>query len=44
MTPEELSESGAQYGASLINDSRVIIYDCNMFNIDAIGYSNERHF
>ncbi len=33
-----------QLGASLNNEPRFIIYNCNMFNIDAIGYKNKRHF
>ncbi len=44
MTPLELSKSDAQFGASLTNEPRVIIYNCDMFIIDATGYKNKRHF
>jgi hypothetical protein len=44
MTPLELSEIDAQYGVSLTYDSRVVLYNCNMFIIDAIGCNNIRHF
>ena len=37
MTPIELSESDSQFGASLTDNSGVIIYDHNLFIIQAAG-------
>jgi hypothetical protein len=30
-----------QFGASLADDSRVVIYDCNMFIVQATGCTND---
>ncbi len=31
-----------QFGASLADDSRVIIYDCNLFIVQATGRQSEK--